>query len=156
MLAVAAGGQDAAVIAAELGDGLFATDPDPSIVEAYSAAGGDGPRSTEVPLAYGPDEDGAAAHAHEIFRFGLLGWKVMSELPNPANFAAATAMITPDHVKEEFGCGPDVETHIAAVQPFVHAGFDHITLVNAGPDVDGFFAHVRRELGDRVRALTPQ
>jgi G6PDH family F420-dependent oxidoreductase len=155
VIAVAAGGEQAAELAAELGDGLFATDPDPELVTAYRQAGGDGPRYTEVSLAYGPDEDVAAAHAHETFRFGLLGWKVLSELPNPVNFDAATAHITPDHIKEEFGCGPDVATHVAAVQPFVDAGFDHVTLVNAGPDVDGFFTHFRDELADAVRALTP-
>ena len=89
------------------------------------------------------------------FRFGLLGWKVMSELPNPINFEAATAHITPDDVQAEFGCGPDADAHVAAAQPFVDAGFDHLALVNAGPDVDGFFAHVADGLAERIRALTP-
>jgi G6PDH family F420-dependent oxidoreductase len=155
VLAVAAGGDLAAALAAELGDGLFATDPDPTIVEAFVAAGGTGPRYTEVPLAFGPDAETAAAHAHRTFRFGLLGWKVMSELPNPINFEAATAHITPDDVQAEFGCGPDADAHVAAAQPFVDAGFDHLALVNAGPDVDGFFAHVADGLAERIRALTP-
>ena len=155
VLAVAAGGDQAAALAAELGDGLFATDPDPTIVEAFRAAGGTGPRYTEVPLAYGPDTASAAEHAHRTFRFALLGWKVMSELPNPINFEAATARITPAHIEDEFGCGPDIEAHVAAAQPFVDAGFDHLALVNAGPDVDGFFAHFADGLGARIRALAP-
>ena len=51
-IAVAAGGERAARLAAEVGDGLFSTDPDPELVEAYTAAGGSGPRYCEVPLAY--------------------------------------------------------------------------------------------------------
>ena len=152
MLAVAAGGQDAAVIAAELGDGLFATDPDPSIVEAYSAAGGDGPRSTEVPLAYGPDEDGAAAHAHEIFRFGLLGWKVMSELPNPANFEASARFVREADVAKQMPCGPDAAKHLEAIRKYEAVGYDHVVLVNNGPDPDGFMDFFARELKPQLTA----
>ena len=32
----------------------------------------------------------------------------MAELPNPVNFEAATASITPRQVREQFACGPDV------------------------------------------------
>jgi G6PDH family F420-dependent oxidoreductase len=128
MLAVAAGGAAAAGLAAELGDGLFATDPDAELVAAYRDAGGDGPRYAEVPLAFADDPDAAAEHARRTFRFGLLGWAVMSELPNPVNFGAATA-----------------------ARPFIDAGFDHLVLINAGPDVDGFFRHVADNLGPRLR-----
>ena len=155
-LAVAAGGSEAAQLAAELGDGLFATEPDASIVSAFEKAGGSGPRYTEVPLAFGPDVDAAAEHAHRTFRFGLLGWKVMSELPNPINFDAATTHIGIDDVRDGFGCGPDADAHVEAAQPFVDAGFDHLALVNAGPDVDGFFDHFADGLADRLRALTPK
>ena len=30
-------------------------------------------------------------------------------------------------------------------------GFDHLVLINAGPDVDGFFRHVADTLGPRLR-----
>lgn len=45
----------AAELAAELGDGIFSTDPDASLVEAWTAAGGDGPRYAEAPTAFAPD-----------------------------------------------------------------------------------------------------
>src|SRR3954471_4780553 len=44
---VAAGGGEAARIAAELGDGLFATEPKSSLIQAYASAGGAGPRYAE-------------------------------------------------------------------------------------------------------------
>ena len=43
VIAVAAGGPDAAELAAELGDGMFGTEPKPELFEAYRGAGGDGP-----------------------------------------------------------------------------------------------------------------
>lgn len=43
-IVVAAGGPEAAELAAEIGDGLVTTAPDPSLVERYVAKGGGGVR----------------------------------------------------------------------------------------------------------------
>ena len=153
LIAVAISGERSAAIAAELGDAIFATEPESELTRAYADAGGSGPRYAEVPLAWAPDEQAAAASAHRLFRFGILGWKVMSELPNPINFEAATAFVTGDDIRESFGLGPDVEAHLAVVRQFADAGFDRLALVNAGPDPDGFFAFFATELADRIRAL---
>ncbi|WP_119071213.1 TIGR03557 family F420-dependent LLM class oxidoreductase [Rubrobacter indicoceani] len=154
-IAVAIGGPASAKIAAELGDGIFATEPRPDLVASYAEAGGSGPKYAEVPLSYAPTEDEAAASAHEKFRFGLTGWKVQAELPNPINFDAATAFIRPQDMKETFGCGPDAARHVEVAQQFVDAGFDNLALINAGPDPDPFFEFFANELADKVRALTP-
>ena len=152
---VAGSGAKSARIAAELGDGLFATDPDAELVEAYGAVGGTGAKYGEVPLSWAPDEAAAVKSAHETFRFGVLGWKVLADLPNPENFESVTEWVTEETMAEEFACGPDVERHLEVAQQFVDAGFDHLALINAGPDPDGFFEFFANELGDRVRALTP-
>ena len=81
-------------------------------------AGGDGPKYVEVPLAWAPDEDAAAKSAHELFRFGLLGWKVLAELPNPVNFEAATEFVAVDDMREDFACGPDPERHLEVAKQF--------------------------------------
>jgi G6PDH family F420-dependent oxidoreductase len=146
---VAASGERSAGIAASHGDGLFATEPKAEITSAYERAGGNGPRYSEVPLAYGKDEASAAASAHRLNRFGLTGWKLMAELPNPINFEAATATITEDHMREAFGCGPDPSRHLEVARQFIDAGFDHLALMNAGPDIDGFFEFYATELKGR-------
>lgn len=152
-IAVAAGGPAAARIAAELGDALFATDADPDLVGRYREAGGTGPGYAEAPLAWGPDEKSAAQAALASNRWALTGWKVMSELPNPVNFEAATATVREEDVIGKFACGPDPERHLEVVAPFHEAGFDRIVLMNAGPDPDGFLDFFRDELAGRVRAL---
>ena len=154
-IVVASAGARASTIAAELGDGLFATEPKSSIVEAFTRAGGDGPRYAEVPMAWASTEQEAAESARALFRFGVTGWKVQAELPNPVNFDAATAPITVADMRQAFACGTDVERQIAVAQPFVDAGFDHLAVINAGPDIDGFFDHARSELIGRLRGLTP-
>jgi G6PDH family F420-dependent oxidoreductase len=151
---VAIGGARGAGIAADLGDGIFATDPDPELVTAYADAGGDGAKYTEVPLAWAPDEGAAAESAHKLFRFGLLGWGVLAELPNPVSFEEATEFVTVENVRETFGCGADPDRHLEVAKEFAEAGFDHLALVNAGPDPDGFFEFYANELAEPLRALS--
>ncbi|WP_067487958.1 TIGR03557 family F420-dependent LLM class oxidoreductase [Actinomadura hibisca] len=151
---VAAGGPRAAELAADLGDGIFNTLPEPKVLEAFAEAGGKGPRYCEVPLSWAPSEQEAVASAHRLMRFGVTGWKVQSELPNPVNFEAATSTVTEDDMRENFGCGPDPQRHLDTARQFVDAGFDHLTLMNAGPDPDGFFDFYRNELADPMRSLT--
>ena len=154
-IVVATGGSRASTLAAELGDGIFTTEPRTDLIEAFTAAGGSGPRYCEVPIAYASTEDDAAESARKLFRFGITGWKVQAELPNPVNFDAATRFITTEDMRQAFGCGPDTDNHLAAARPFVDAGYDHLALINAGPDVDGFFDHFAAELAQPLRALTP-
>ncbi|MGW3293473.1 TIGR03557 family F420-dependent LLM class oxidoreductase [Streptomyces xiamenensis] len=156
VLAVAAGGEDAARMAGELGDGLFATEPRGELVRAYRNAGGNGPRYAEVPMAWAPDESSAVRAALETSRWALTGWKVMSELPNPVNFDAAAATVREEDVLNHFACGPDPERYAEVAQPFVDAGFDHLVMQNAGPDPDGFLDFYRSALDSRLRALTPR
>ena len=155
LIPVAAGGPQAARLAAELGDGLFVTEPRADLVEAFSGAGGSGPLYCEAPLAWAPDEDTAAQALLETSRWALTGWKVMSELPNPVNFDAASATVRKEDVVEHFACGPELSRHVQVVQSFVDAGFDHVVLMNAGPDPEGFLDFFTRELADAVRGLTP-
>lgn len=150
-IAVAAGGPAAARLAAELGDGVFATDADAELLRGYRAAGGDGPGWAEAPPAWAPDEDAGVRAAHATNRWGLTGWKVMSELPNPVNFEAATATVREDDVRRMFACGPDPERHLEVVAPYLDAGYDRIVLMNAGPDPDGFLDFFRDELAGRLR-----
>jgi G6PDH family F420-dependent oxidoreductase len=152
-IAVAAGGPEAAELAAELGDALFATEPSADLVTAYQQAGGDGPRYAEVPLSWADSVDEAAESARRLFRFGVTGWKVQAELPNPVNFDAATKLVTTEHMREQFGCGPDVKRHVEVAEQFAEAGFDQLAVINAGPDMDGFFAFARAELLPALRAL---
>jgi G6PDH family F420-dependent oxidoreductase len=155
VIAVAASGAESARIAADLGDGLFAVEPDASLISTWYGMGGHGPAYGEMPLAWAPDEDSAVSAVLEKSSFSLTGWKVMAELPNPVNFEAATKSITADQVREQFACGPDPKRHLQVAQQFVDAGFDHLVTMNAGPDPDGFMDFFRRELAGPLRALTP-
>ncbi|WP_305091591.1 TIGR03557 family F420-dependent LLM class oxidoreductase [Prescottella sp. R16] len=145
-IVVAGSGGPAVAVAAELGDGLFATEADPDLVTRYREAGGDGPRYAEVSLAWASTDEEALASAHKLFRFSAAGWKVQAELPNPVNFEAAASVVRESDIAESFGYGPDVNRHLERIRTYADAGFDHLALVNAGPDVDGFFRFFTDEL----------
>jgi alkanesulfonate monooxygenase SsuD/methylene tetrahydromethanopterin reductase-like flavin-dependent oxidoreductase (luciferase family) len=65
----------------------------------------------------------------------------------------ATAFVTPDDVRGVAACGPDPRRHLEVARQFVDAGFDHLALLNAGPDPDGFFEFFARDLAEPLRAL---
>ncbi len=77
----------------------------------------------------------------------------MAELPNPVNFAAASKTVREEDVADSVPCGPDPEKHIAGIQKFLDAGFDHIAVLQAGPDQEGFLRFWERELKPRLGKL---
>jgi G6PDH family F420-dependent oxidoreductase len=155
VIAVASGGPGASKLAAEYGSGLFATEPKKELVDAFAEHGGTGPKYAEVPMSWAPTEDAAVEAALKTSRWALTGWPVMSELPNPVNFDAASSTVDGDDIRGQFSVGPDLDVHVQQAQPYVDAGFDHIVLQNTGPDPDGFLAVCKSELIERVRGLAP-
>jgi G6PDH family F420-dependent oxidoreductase len=153
-LVVAAGGPEAAALAAELGDGMFGVEPDPKLVEAYRSHGGEGTCYGELPISWGETGDEALDSAWRTSRWSLLGWKVMSELPSPVNFEAASEYVRPEDVAGRIPVGPEVAPHADAVAAYVDAGFERIVLMNLGPDPDGFFEFYREELAPELESRT--
>jgi G6PDH family F420-dependent oxidoreductase len=146
VIAVAAGGTDAAELAAELGDGMFGTEPKAELLQAYRDSGGSGPTYGEVGLAWAEDEAAAVKAAFESSRWSLTGWKVMSELPNPVNFEASAQFVREEDIAAQMPCGPDAAAHLEAIREYERVGYDHIVLANNGPDPDGFMDFFGREL----------
>lgn len=152
-IVVAVSGPASLDLAAAAGaEGIMAIDPDPELIEGWARRGGDRDATwTEVPMSWDPDEQRAVELAHERFRFGLPGWKVMAELPNPVNFDAATALAEPRDTAAQVPCGPDPARHAEAVGAFVQAGYESVCLVPVADDVEGMLdaweAEIRPRLG---------
>ena len=84
--------------------------------------------------------------AHEWWPNAALKGPLGQELPQPAHFEAAVAMVTPDDVAESVLCSDDAEEHEAKIQEFVDAGFDHVYVHQVGPDQETFFRLYEEEL----------
>lgn len=146
-IAVAASGPRSAELAGRLGDCLIATDPVADLVEGFRRAGGQGkPTWCQIPVCWGDDEQAALRVVHERFRWSALGWKVLSELPNPVNFDAASVGFTPEKLGEKIPAGPDPERYVEAVRQYTEAGFERVALVQIGDDQTGFLRFWQQEL----------
>jgi G6PDH family F420-dependent oxidoreductase len=152
---IAVSGPDSCALAGAHADLLIATEPKAELGEAFDAAGGAGkPRIGQVAVCWDPDRDTAVQRAHEQFRWFGLGWKVNADLPNPTAFAGASQFVTPEQVGDALACGPDVEAHVNAIEPYLDAGFDEVALVQIGADSQAdFCAWAERELLPALRKL---
>jgi G6PDH family F420-dependent oxidoreductase len=145
-LAVAGSGPQSCRLAARTGSALVAVDPLPELVSMYREAGGKGPYYAQIALCYDRDEATALKTAHAFQRYAMLGWKVMSELPNTVNFEAATNFVREADVARQIPYGPNVDRHVEGIKRYVDAGFDRIAVLQAGRNQDGFFRFWNEEL----------
>ncbi len=138
-LLVAGSGPSSFALAARTA-GMTATEPEAELISQFRAAGGEGKRTLgQAALSYDADEERAAEQAMR-FAFGVPGWKVMAELPNPVNFDAAIATVRrEDVVGAQVSAGADPKAHAEAISAFVEAGYDEVAVVQVGDDKDGFF-----------------
>jgi G6PDH family F420-dependent oxidoreductase len=131
-------------------DGIMATEPKKELTAPFRKH----PCYSEAALAYASSEEKAEKVAKERFAFSALGWHVNSELPTSAGFEAAVKYVRAEDLTETIGMGPDVDRHVAAVKPYIDAGFDHIALVGIGPDQAAFIEFFEKDLGPKLRALS--
>jgi coenzyme F420-dependent glucose-6-phosphate dehydrogenase len=143
---VAAGGEEAAELAAKIGDGLVSTAPSPEVVEAYVQAGGNGPRLGGLTVCWAESEQEARRTAHEYWPNAALKGPLGQELPLPSHFEASAEMVDEEDVAEAVVCGPDPGAHLEAVERFVDAGFDRVYVHQVGPDQEGFMRFYAREV----------
>jgi coenzyme F420-dependent glucose-6-phosphate dehydrogenase len=145
-LAVAAANPLAAELAGRAGDALVNTDPDPKIVDAYAAAGGQGPRYGQVRLCFSEDDQEAKETVFRLWRHSGLGGTVGQELARPSDFAAVSESVTLEMATADVPCGPDPGPVVELVRKWEQAGFDHICLHQVGPDQEGFLRFWEQEL----------
>jgi len=144
---VAASGPESAALAGRIGDGLISTAPDPKIVRAYT---GNGPKIAQVTVCWAKDERTARRTALEWWPTAGLPGDNSQELPLPSSFEDLAKLVTEDALAKRVVCGPDPDAFLAAVRPYLDAGFDHVYLHQVGPDQAGFIEFAERELLPRL------
>jgi G6PDH family F420-dependent oxidoreductase len=132
---VAVSGRKSIELALEHDAGMIGIQPDSALTKPFEGK----PRTGQLAFSVHDDEKEALRLAHERFRFTAQGWKVMAELPNPINFEAATEPVREEDMAEAIPCGNDPDTFAAAIKEWTDAGYDHLSLVQVGPDQEAFF-----------------
>lgn len=143
---VGASGAPSAELAVQ-GGGVCVTAPDVDTVRAFTDGGGDPEKVWgQIVTAWAPTKEEGLNDAYHNFRMSVLGWKAQSELPNPANFTAATQIVTPDDLEEKNPAGPDVESYVKSMSEYRDAGITRLAVTYPGQDFDGYFKFWRNEL----------
>jgi G6PDH family F420-dependent oxidoreductase len=144
---VAAAGPRGAAMAGRLGDGLVNYSADPSVVETFENGGGRGkPKFVQLNVCWAADEAEARRTAHAICPTVGLPGELGQYLHTPAQYEQAIALVTEEKIAETVVCGPNPDRHIAQIQKYVDAGYDHIHVDQIGPDQEGFFRFYEREV----------
>ncbi|GAA2361369.1 TIGR03557 family F420-dependent LLM class oxidoreductase [Saccharopolyspora halophila] len=139
---------------APLSDAMIAVEPTAELCRSWDSATGGGTRKFgQQPICWDSDPDVAAKRAWSQFRWFSGGWKVNSELPGPAGFAAATQYVREEDVTAGIPCCREVEPIVDAVSSYWKAGFTDIALVQVGvdEDPDGFFGFAEEQLLPALR-----
>jgi coenzyme F420-dependent glucose-6-phosphate dehydrogenase len=144
---VAAAAEQAAKLAGRVGDGFVGTSPDPAVLDAFESAGGSRkPRYGQVTVCYASSEAEARKTAHEQWPNAALKGPLAQELALPSYFEAAAEMVSEDDVAEQVVCGPDPERHLAVIEKYAEAGYDHVYIHQVGPDQDAFLRFYQSEI----------
>jgi len=144
---VAASGPKGAELAGRIGDGLCATSPDKETLQQFEKAGGKGkPRFGEITVCWDNDEARARRIAHEFWPNVAITGELSQVLPVPAHFEQAAQMVEEEDVAKKVICGPDPKRHIAKLEEYAEAGFDHVWVHQVGPNQEGFFRFYEEEV----------
>lgn len=144
---VAASGPKAAQTAGRIGDGFIGVAPKKDLIEKFdSEAGAARPKLAEITVCWAADQAEAKCTALKWWPNALTEGGLSSELALPSYFEAATKGATDDQIAEKIPCGPDPEKHLKAIREYADAGYDYIGLHQVGPDQEGFFNFVEREI----------
>jgi coenzyme F420-dependent glucose-6-phosphate dehydrogenase len=148
---IAAAGSDSARLAAQIGDGLITTVPNEEIVTEFRTAGGtEKPCYGQMTVCWAKTESEARKTAHEWWPVSAVPGKLMSELATPAEFEAASELVTEEMVASKIVCSPDPAKHLDKIKSYAAAGFDYIYVHQVGPDQEGFFRFYEREILPKI------
>ena len=145
-------GPKATSLAARVADGYVNTKPDKELVDQYRNEGGKGEATAGVKVCWGDNAEDCAKLAHKLWRTSGVPGELSQELRTPALFDQASQVVTVESIAEKIPCGPDADPIVEAVKKYVDAGFDRVYISQMGPEQDGFFKFLERELLPALRS----
>lgn len=144
---VATAGEQATELAGRVGDGMVGLIPEPSVIEGFREAGGEGkPTYGQIHVCWAESREQAVETAHEWWPNAGVPGNLFIELPLPSHFEEAASTVDSETVAESVICGPDPEPVIEEVRKFTDAGYSHVYLHQVGPDRPEAIGFLGREV----------
>jgi G6PDH family F420-dependent oxidoreductase len=139
-------GKKSVKLAAKIGDGFCTTMPDADLIGLYRSEGGKGPVQAGTKVCFGTNEAEARRTAHRLWPNEELPGELAQILPTPAHFKQASSLVTEEMIGAAVPCGPDLDSHIEALEEYAEAGADELFVQQIGPDQDAFFEAYERDV----------
>jgi coenzyme F420-dependent glucose-6-phosphate dehydrogenase len=149
---VAAGGPEAARLAAEIGDGLISSGPNEDVVRTYGEAGDGGPCLAEM-LVCVAEEDEAIRTIQERWPNPGIPGDALAELPLPSDFEKAAAAVREEDLRSSSVVGLEAEPYVERINEYARMGFTHVFLHQVGTDQEPFLQLAERKLIPAVRDI---
>ena len=143
---VSAFGAKSVELAARIGDGLVSTKPDADLLRTFDEQGGQGPKLSQLKVAWADRVEDAQELAFKRWPMSGLSGELSQELPTPTHFEQATSVLHKEDVVSSFPCGPDPQVHLDAIRKYVDAGYDEVYITQVGKDQEGFLQFYEREI----------
>lgn len=144
---VAAGGEAAATLAGEIGNGLIGTAPDENIVSTFrGGAGADAHAYAEITVCWGDDPEQGLRTALERWPNAGLPGALNSELALPEHFEQAAELVRIDDLRGSIVTGAELGPYVEMVRRYESAGYDGVWFHQIGTDQEGFAAFAQKEL----------
>jgi len=148
---VSAFGEKSFDLALRAGDGFITTSPDADRVSQWHSKTGGKPAQAGFKVCVADSEDEGVRIAHRLWANAGLPGELAQVLPSPKHFEQASELVTEPMTRRSTTCGPDVDRHLEAFQPYVQAGFDDVFVANIGPHYRDFFELYGRQVLPRLR-----
>lgn len=150
---VAAGGEAAASLAVEIGDGLIGTTPDENVVSTFrEGAGPDAHAYAEITVCWGSDPEQGLRTALERWPNAGLPGALSAELALPDHFEQAAELVRIDDLRDSIVTGPEPAPYVEMVRRYEKAGYDGVWFHQIGTDQEGFAAFAQKELLPALRS----
>jgi G6PDH family F420-dependent oxidoreductase len=146
-------GPRSAEMAGRIGDGYMHVRPEADLVEAFRHAGGDRkPCYGKLNVCVAADEAQARRIAYETWPTTGLRGEIGQQLATPEHYEQATAPVREEDVARGTLCSADPEQHLAALNRFRDAGFDHVYVHQFGRDQERLIALYEKHILPQLTA----
>jgi G6PDH family F420-dependent oxidoreductase len=146
-------GPKAVGVAAEVADGFINTAPDGDLLKSYRDEGGKGPAQAGTKVCWAEDEQSALKTAHRLWAHSGVPGEASQEMRMPKHYEQLAGLVTEEMTAESVALGPDPERHLAAITPYLEAGYDEVFVSQMGQEQEGFFRFWEKELQPRLAKL---
>lgn len=130
--------------------GYVNTSADADLLRLYRDNGGTGSAQGSVKVCWSEDADAALDTIHRLWPNAALPGELAQVLPTPEHFMQASELVTREHLAD-VPHGPDPQPYVEKIREFADAGYDEVYVAQIGPDQEGFFRFLEKELLPALR-----